>query len=119
MRMLGEGRPFILEVHNARRRVPPAEQLQQLEARVAEVSGWVAARAGGLYWMPGELHQGGAAEDLDLRGMLRMAGPGDARAACNHTFILCKFALPPCCRQATSAWRCVACLPPAPASWRC
>lgn len=40
MRMLGEGRPFILEIHNARRRVPPPQQLQHLEARVAEVGGW-------------------------------------------------------------------------------
>lgn len=56
VRMLGEGRPFILEVHNARRRVPPAEQLQQLEARVAAVSGWVAAWAGGLLLDAQELH---------------------------------------------------------------
>ena len=37
VRMLGQGRPFILEIHKARRRVPPPHQLQQLEAGVAEV----------------------------------------------------------------------------------
>lgn len=35
--MLGEGRPFILEAHNARRRVPPPAELRRLEAAVAEV----------------------------------------------------------------------------------
>lgn len=42
VRMLGQGRPFILEIHNARRRVAPPRQLQQLEARVAEVGGCAA-----------------------------------------------------------------------------
>lgn len=39
VRMLGSGRPFILEVHNARHRVPPPDALRRLQAAVAEVSG--------------------------------------------------------------------------------
>jgi tRNA U54 and U55 pseudouridine synthase Pus10 len=42
--MLGAGRPFILEIHNARRAMPPAEELRLMEAAVEEV-GFVSRRA--------------------------------------------------------------------------
>ena len=37
VRMLGSGRPFILEIHSARRGMPPPEALREMEAAVARV----------------------------------------------------------------------------------
>lgn len=42
--MLGEGRPFVLEIQNARRAVPPPAELARLEAAVEQVGG---GRGGG------------------------------------------------------------------------
>ena len=55
VRMLGQGRPFILEVHNARRRVPPPAKLAALEARVAQVG---CAGSGPADWVPATLLAG-------------------------------------------------------------
>ncbi|KAL4856344.1 putative tRNA pseudouridine synthase Pus10 [Chlorella vulgaris] len=38
VRMLGRGRPFILEIQNARRGVPPPDQLLRMEAAVQQLS---------------------------------------------------------------------------------
>ena len=46
VRMLGSGRPFILEIQNARRGMPPPEQLQRMQAAVLQVGGWVGVPGG-------------------------------------------------------------------------
>lgn len=111
--MLGEGRPFILQIENARRGMPPPERLEALGAQVLEV-GSPRLMVG---WLQGE-----------ARKVKLWVRPQTARAPdCNAqqprlpvtVSELSSLLLPGlACRPAPAVWRCAASLPRPLPSWR-
>jgi hypothetical protein len=108
VRMLGSGRPFILEVHSARRGMPPPEALREMEAAVTRV------REGLLLTpqrtRPSDTHGKYGTQSL-VWGAARHA-PLQRLSACELTH-----EAPP--RRVAAALRWPACVQRMPRCWRC
>ena len=96
VRMLGSGRPFILDIVNARRLVPPPAQLRRMEAAVAEV------------------RRSGSVRMVVVVVVVVVAIAAAGRAYCEHRPLPLALALHSTCRPAAAAWRCGARTPPRP-----